>query len=58
MTLPYDCARCKPLYPDDKCKTCERWAELPGQTFGERTALIAVVNSQSPECIHVDKEQA
>ena len=38
--LPFDYERCDPRpYTEEICKTCERWASHPQQTFGERTSI-------------------
>lgn len=52
-TLPFDYARCKPVAPDDNCRKCKRWAELPGQTWGERTVVVVTQHSRDPACIHI-----
>lgn len=49
-TLPYDYARCKPTEPDSKCKNCLRWADLPQQTWGPRTAFFVANNSTDEHC--------
>lgn len=51
--LPFDYARCKPVDPDQNCRNCKRWAELPGQTFCEQTALVVTINSKDRACIHI-----
>ena len=51
--LPFDYARCKPVDPDRNCRNCKRWAELPGQTFSERTCIVVTTNSRNPACIHI-----
>lgn len=53
-TLAYDCARCEPLEVDSKCRQCLRWSGLPGQTWGERTAVtIGIKNSSDEHCQHI-----
>jgi len=37
MALPLDYSRCHPKHVSDECRTCARWARLPGQTWGGRT---------------------
>lgn len=41
-TLPWDCWRCKPAEPSEKCTDCLRWKDLPGQTWGPRTPQMTV----------------
>ena len=52
-TLPLDHARCKPVAPDDNCRNCKRWAELPGQTFGMHPHFVVTTNSRDRACIQV-----
>lgn len=49
----FDFARCKPVKPDDTCKGCNRWAEMPGQTWPLNYVLYVTENSQDKHCIHL-----
>jgi hypothetical protein len=49
-TLPFDCYRCKPTHPADKCKECLRYRDMPGQTWGPRTPLMALVTPDGEGC--------
>lgn len=53
-TLPHDVARCRPDAPDDQCRSCLRWAEMPGQTFGEWQPVFRVErpSNGSEPCWH------
>lgn len=52
-TLPYDYHRCKAAQPDSNCRNCLRWADLPGQTWGERTPQISRPNSADEGCTYI-----
>ena len=54
-TLPFDCHRCKPNIPGDKCHECLRWADLPGQTYGPRTAVVFVIGPGETGCSFIEK---
>jgi len=54
-TLPFDCHRCKPDNPTDKCRECLRWVDLPGQAYGERTAYFMVKAPGESGCDFVEK---
>jgi hypothetical protein len=49
-TLPFDCYRCIVKYPDERCRECLRWVDLPGQTFGPRTAQMSVLKPGDQGC--------
>lgn len=49
-TLPYDFYRCYPEKPDENCRKCLRWADLPGQTWGPRTGSVMNYNSTEEGC--------
>lgn len=50
-TLPFDFYRCKPELPDANCMNCLRWADMPGQTWGERTPCVhGQENSTTENC--------
>lgn len=51
MTLPYDYSRCLPTKPDNNCRNCLRWADMPGQTWGPRTPMVyGRVGGADPKC--------
>jgi hypothetical protein len=54
-TLPFDCQRCKPDNPSYRCEMCLRWVDLPGQTFGPRTAYVIVYGPGESGCRFVEK---
>ena len=56
-TLPYDYHRCQARQPDDKCRECLRWADLPEQTWGPRTPCVARNNSADEHCTYIPIEE-
>lgn len=57
-TLPYDYHRCEPEAPDSNCQKCLRWANLPSQTWGERTAtVLGRQNSADHDCSYIAIEE-
>lgn len=52
-TLPYDFCRCDAEQPDSHCKNCLRWADLPGQTWGDRTPMVEAKNSSDDVCDYI-----
>lgn len=51
--LAYDYHRCQASEPDGYCKTCRRWADLPGQTWGPRTPCVDRTNSTDENCSYI-----
>jgi hypothetical protein len=56
-TLPYDYARCGVKQPGEKCRNCLRWANLPEQTWGPRTPITLLLNSNSEHCDYYPIEE-
>jgi hypothetical protein len=54
-TLPFDCYRCEPEYPTEKCTECLRWKYMEGQTFGPRTPIMSVESPDTDGCNFVAK---
>lgn len=54
-TLPWDCHRCKPSEPGERCQQCLRWADLPQQSWGPRTAVVFVIGPGETGCSFVPK---
>ena len=54
-TLPYDCYRCRPNEPSAKCHECLRWADLPQQSWGPRTAVVFVIGPGDAGCVFIEK---
>lgn len=58
-TLPFDNHRCAPETPDMNCRNCLRWADLPGQTYGERTPVVSGRESSiSEDCTYIPAKEA
>lgn len=56
-TLPYDYHRCQATEPDGFCRNCLRWADLPGQTCGQRTPYVSRHNSTDEHCTYIPVEE-
>ena len=56
--LPYDYSRCRPDIADHHCRNCQRWADHPDQTWGERTPQHQCGGSVDENCrfIPIDRE--
>jgi hypothetical protein len=58
MSLPTNLFRCHPNERAPMCMDCARWADLPGQTWGQRTQTrTATPDSVMCEYIPIAKEK-
>lgn len=57
MKSVFDIARCKPVKPDETCKSCPRWAEKPNQTWPLNYVLYVTENSKDKNCVHLTFSQ-
>lgn len=58
-TLDFDMSRCRPNRPDDTCRKCLRWADLPGQTWGGLTPVaFGWDDSTGEHCSHIPVEES
>jgi hypothetical protein len=48
--LAFDMARCFPMQPDEWCKQCLRWNDLPNQTFGDYQPGFSAISSTDETC--------
>lgn len=55
-TLAFDMHRCQPSRACDKCQQCLRYADMPGQTWGDRTPIAFREGSSSEHCAFIPIE--
>lgn len=51
--LPLDKTRCHPKHADFWCKQCQRYADHPGQTWGQSTPSMRVLGSEDEACQYI-----
>lgn len=53
-SLPFDFSRCSPTEPDALCRSCARYCNVEGQTWGGWTPCLMVEgNSLSESCRYI-----
>lgn len=48
-SLPFDFSRCSPTEPDAHCRSCARYCNVEGQTWGGRTPCFLIEGSSTSE---------
>ncbi len=54
MPLPYDYARCSPVFSGPECTNCARWVQHPQQVWGPRTPLTTCDFSGDESCRRIE----